>query len=132
MKTKDERILIFLIGLIYVSASFLAIGIGFAEDSTPAISESQGSFVTVRGEILEVSELSDPKGAAIYTVKDLDSGETLKFFAHPYRTTIQMGSAIKSVGDILGGTKVSIVYRKSIEGDMPEVVFLKAADSYYS
>ena len=105
---------------------------GFSEEAVQPTVKSHESLIRMQGEVLEVAELTEPKGAAIYTVKDFESGETVKFFAHPYRSTVQIGNAVKSAADVLGGSKVSIIYQRSGNGDMPEVVFLKAASSYYS
>ena len=86
----------------------------------------------LNGEIMEVEELKEPKGSAIYTVKDLASGKMLKLFADPYRSLIQMGGAQKSAADVMGGSKVTIIYRKSPDRDIPEIVFAKVTSSYYS
>ena len=84
------------------------------------------------GEVLEVEELRDPEGAAIYTVKDLASGKTVRLFADPYRSLIQMGDEIKSAGDILGGSKATFIYRQAPDQDLAEVIFAKVTSSYHS
>lgn len=108
----------------------LNLPVGFAEKETTKTTTS--TFSKLVGEIMEVEELKEPKGGAIYTVKDLSSGSTLKLFADPYRSLIQMGGEKKQAGDVLGGSKVTIIYRKSNDRDIPEIIFAKVTSSYYS
>ena len=89
-------------------------------------------LLKIEGEILEVEELKEPKGSAIYTVKDLATGKTLQLFADSYRSLIYMGGVSKPAGDILGGSKVTIIYRKSPDREMPEIAFAKVAGSHHS
>ncbi|MBI4372235.1 MAG: hypothetical protein HY585_00740 [Candidatus Omnitrophica bacterium] len=100
--------------------------------SEAVVEESSGSFIKLEGEVLEVEELKDPKGAAVYTVKDLSTGNTIRLFADPYRSLIQMGDEVKSAGDVLGGSKVTFIYRKSPDQDTPEIIFAKVTSSYYA
>ena len=100
--------------------------------SEKAIQKPSGTLTKFEGEVLEVEDLKEPKGGAIYTVKDLSSGRTIRLFADPYRTLVEMRGSTKSVGDVLGGNKVTIIYRKLPERDIPEVVFVKVTSSYYS
>lgn len=86
----------------------------------------------LEGEILEVEELKEPQGAAIYTVRDFASGTTRRFFAHPYRTAVQMGVETQQVTDVIGGSKATIIYRDSADRETPEIVFAKVASTYYS
>ena len=102
--------------------------IGFAEEQ---VQKSSATLKKLQAEILEVEELREPKGGAIYTVKDLSSGRTLRLFADPHRTLIQMGTSTRSASDILGGTRATIIYRQSPGKDLPEIVFAKVTSSYY-
>ena len=102
----------------------------FAEEKvsqTPAISD----FKTIDVEIMEVEELKEPAGSAIYTAKDLISGRTLRFFVDPYVSLIQSGGQSVSAGDVTGGSKATIIYRESSERNMSEVVFAQVSGSYY-
>ena len=47
-----------------------------------------GELLTIEGEILEVDELKEPAGSAIYLVKNFATGETLKLFADAYRSVV--------------------------------------------
>lgn len=84
----------------------------------------------LKGEVLEVEELKEPLGSAIYTIKDLSSGETVKLLADRYRSLIKINDAIKPAGDVLGGSKVIIIYQKSENQKMPEIVFAKVTNLY--
>lgn len=83
-------------------------------------------------EIIEVEELKEPHGSAIYMVKDLSSGETLRLYADPYRSLIQVGGKPHSAGDALGGSKATIICRKSQDQELAEIIFAKITSSYYS
>ena len=100
--------------------------------SEEVVQESANTLIQLNGEVLEVEELRDPEGAAIYTVKDLVSGKTVRLFADPYRSLIQMGDEIKSAADVLGGSKVTFIYRQVPDQDLPEVIFAKVTSSYYA
>lgn len=102
------------------------------ETVEPPLKSSSGTFTKLDGEILEVEELKEPRGSAIFTIKDMASGKTLRLFADPHRSLIQIGGAPKPPADVLGGSKVRIIYRKSPGRDIPEIVFAKVASSYYS
>ena len=84
----------------------------------------------LNAEIVDVEELKEPLGSALYTVKDLSSGKTIKLYADVHRSLIQMGESIKSAGDVLGGSKATIIYQDSKASSTPEVVFAKVASSY--
>ena len=101
----------------------------FAEAPTQDFSQT---LMKLDGEIVEVEELREPEGSAIYTVKDLATGKTLRLFAHSYRTLVRMGTTLKTVGDVLGGSKVTIIYRNFPGEDVPEIIFVKVTSSYYS
>ncbi len=102
----------------------------FAENETAK--PKVGTLTKLECEVMEVEELKEPKGGAVYTVKDLSSGSTLRLFADPYRSLIQIGGIKKQAGDVLGGSKVTIIYQKSPDRDIPEIVFAKVTSSYYS
>ena len=113
----------------FVLSLFVKPALIFGEEAVPKISEP---LVKLKAEVLETEELKEPKGAAIYTVKDLSSGETRRFFAHPYRTLVRMGNESKLVGDVLGGSKVTLIYHASPGDELPELVFVRVTSSYYS
>lgn len=92
--------------------------------------ENISSFGQIKGEVLDVEELKEPLGSAIYTIKDLSTGDTVKLFADAHRSLVKMGDVTKSVGDVLGGSKVTIIYQKSSKQNLPEVVFVKVTNSY--
>ncbi len=102
----------------------------FAEKKNATV--PSGMLKKLEAEIMEAEELKEPKGSVIFTVKDLSSGATLRLFADPYTSLIQMGGSQKEVGDVLGGSKVTIIYRKSPDRDIPEIIFAKVTSSYYS
>ncbi len=87
-------------------------------------------LLQLKGEVLEVEELKEPLGSAIYTVKDLSSGATIKFLADKNRSLVKIGGVTKSTGDVLGGSKVTIIYQKSPDQNLPEIVFAKVTNSY--
>jgi len=113
---------------------FLSLGLNcsvtFAEKEVQK--PSNGTLKRLEAEIMEVEELKEPKGSVIFTVKDLSSGATLRLFADPYTSLVQMGGSQKQAGDVLGGSKVTIIYRKSPDRDIPEIIFAKVTSSYYS
>ena len=90
-----------------------------------------GEFKTVEVEILEVEEVKEPYGGAIYTTKNLISGETLRFFADPYLSLIQSGTEKINATDVLGGCKATIIYSESSDPELPEIIFAKISNSYY-
>lgn len=98
----------------------------------PAFAEhnSNPPLLQLKGEVLEVEELKEPLGSAIYTIKDLASGTTFKLLADRYRSLIKIGGETKSAGDILGGSKVTIIYQKLPGQSLPEIVFAKVTNSY--
>lgn len=116
--------------IVAIAGCFCGSPFAFSEEATAEI--SSGKFFKLEGEIMEVEELREPRGAAIYTVKDLASGKTIKLFADPYRSLIQMGDEVKSAGDILGGSKATFIYRNTPDHDQPEVIFAKVTSSYYA
>lgn len=113
-----------LIALIFGSAAI------FAEENTSQ-SGTPTDFKTIEAEILEVEELKEPLGSAIYTAKDLVSGQTMRFFVDPYLSLIQSAGQAVSAGDVLGGSKATIIYRQSQKRDIPEIVFALVSGSYY-
>ncbi len=92
--------------------------------------EKQTALAQLKGEVMDVEELKEPLGSAIYTVKDLATGKTVKLFVDPYRSLIKIGDSTKTVGDVMGGSKVTIIYQKSEKQPLPEVVFAKVTNSY--
>ena len=102
----------------------------FAQDNDSK--KAAVNFKSIETEILEVEELKDPIGAAIYTAKDLTSGETMRFFADPHLSLIQTGGQAVTPGDVSGGSKATIIYRAVPERDIPEIVFAMVSDSYSS
>ena len=103
---------------------------GFAADEQLPEKSGSSNFSTIQGEILEVEELREPVGAAIYLVKDFASGQTIKLFADPYRALIRSGNETQTASSLLPGSKVTVIYQKSEERDIPEVVFVKVSGSY--
>lgn len=101
-----------------------------AEEKVPQ-SAQVSQFETVEVEIMEVEELKEPLGSAVFTVKDLASGQTLRFFADPYLSLIQSGNQTIAAGDVLGGSKATIIYQKSEKRDIPEIIFAQISGSYY-
>ena len=102
----------------------------FAEEE-PTAAFSSGNFKTLEAEITEVEELKEPLRSAIYTVKDLATGQTLRLFADPYASLIQSGGKTVSAPDVTGGSKATIIYRESVDRDIPEIIFAQVRDSYY-
>lgn len=100
--------------------------VGHAEESGKA----SPPLNQLKGEVMDVEELKEPLGSAIYTIKDLETGSTVKLYADPYRSLIKIGGATKSTGDVLGGSKVTIIYQKLPGQEMPEVVFAKVTNSF--
>lgn len=88
------------------------------------------ALAQLKGEVLEVEELKEPLGSAIYTVKDLSSGATIKFLADKRRSLIKIGDEIKTAGDVLGGNKVTIIYQKTADTKIPEIIFAKVTNAY--
>lgn len=99
-------------------------------DSILAEEVSHPPLLKLKGEVLEVEELKGPLGSAIYTIKDLSSGATIKLFADRYRSLVKINDAVKSAGDVMGGSKVTIIYQKSENQKLPEIVFAKVTNSY--
>ena len=117
--------------ILFFISSLLFLNTHLAFSVKPA-EQPKGLFVRLDAEIMEVEELNEPRGSAIYTVKDLSSGKTLRLFVDPYRSLIQIGGKPKSAGDALGGSKATIIYQKLLDKDMPEVIFAQVTSSYYS
>ncbi len=92
---------------------------------------NEHKLMKLTGEILEVEELKEPLGNAIYTIKDLSSGATIKLLADVSRSTIKIGDSIKAANDMLGGSKVVVIYQKPTQAHMPEIVFAKVTSSPY-
>lgn len=100
--------------------------------AAPVAQVQKSSFSKLDAEIMEVEELKEPYGAAIYTVKDLVTGQTLRLFVDPHRSLIQIGGKLAAAGDALGGSKVTVIYCKLPNQDMPEVIFARVNSSFYS
>ena len=100
--------------------------------AAPEQVNSGENLLRMEAQIVEVELLKDPLGSAVYTVKNLSSGETVRLYADRYRTLVQVGGSPKKVADILGGEKATIVYRKPAStAEMPEIVFARVSESYY-
>ena len=99
---------------------------GFVLAETPGHSR----LLHLKSEIMEVEELKEPLGSAIYTIKDISSGATVKLLADRYRSLVKIGGEIKSAGDVLGGSRVTVIYQISADQKMPEIVFAKVTTSY--
>ena len=91
-----------------------------------------GELLTMEGEILEVNELNEPAGSAVYSVRNFATGETLTLFADAYRTVIWSRERLKPVSEVLGGSKGTFLYQASSERPMPMLVFAKLSDSSLS
>ena len=118
MNHKTVGCLVLLIGMVLVGSNSFA-----KEVQITVLSQ-------LKGEVLEVEELKEPLGSAIYTVKDLASGATVKFLADKNRSLVKIGDEIKAAGDVLGGSKVTIIYQKTSSQTLPEIVFAKVTNSY--
>lgn len=94
-----------------------------------AAENTGSSLLKLNGEVLEVEELKEPLGSAIYTVKDLSSGATVKLLADKNRSLVKIGGVTQSAGDVLGGSKVVIIYQKTANQNLPEIVFAKVTNS---
>ena len=113
--------------LIFVLFLWISIHcVAYAEESKNA----SPPLNQLKGEVMDVEELKEPLGSAIYTVKDLETGNTVKLFADPHRSLIKIGAATRSAGDVLGGSKVTVIYQKLPGQDLAEVVFAKVTNSY--
>ena len=100
--------------------------------AVPEKVNSGENLLRMEAQIVEVELLKDPLGSAVYTVKNLSSGETVRLYADRYRTLVQVGGSPKKVADILGGEKATIVYRRPANtAEMPEIVFARVSESYY-
>ena len=117
-----------LIGLLLFISSFVYSPHTFGEEAAKI---PIGKLVKVEAEIIEVEELKEPLGAAIYTVKDLSSGATLRLFADPFKTLVQTGGETMGAADVFGGSKATILYRNEDGKDLPQVVFVKITATYY-
>ena len=85
----------------------------------------------LRAEILEVEELKEPLGSAIYTVKDIVSGTTIRLYASVYSTVVRSGNEVIEAGDVSGGSRAVIIYKRARDQELPEVVFAQIINSYY-
>lgn len=83
----------------------------------------------VEGEIVEVNELKDPAGCAIYKVKIFETGETIELFADADRSLILAGNESKEAAEILDGTKATIIYGEIKKQDLPIIVFARVAST---
>ncbi len=101
----------------------------FSEDERPAAAQPKSHLFSVDGEILEVNELRDPPGCAIYKVKIFGTGETMDLFADRDRTLILAGTETKKAPDVLGGTKATLIYGDEKEQDLPVIIFAKLAST---
>jgi hypothetical protein len=101
--------------------------IGLTENT---VQIQKGFFSVLEGEILDVEESKEPEGSAILVIRDDFSGKTQRFLADPYRSTIQVRGVIKSISDVLGGSKATMIYQDGRSGKAPEVVYLKVMDTY--
>ena len=131
MKAWWYRNSILVYGLVSLGCAFcFCVRIGYAEEQGRSTATSAAKFVAVQGEILEVEARKAPEGSAIFTVKDLASGKTLQLFADPHRVSVHSGTEIKSVSDVLPGSKATIIYQEEAGHDIPDVIFVKVSGSY--
>ncbi len=107
---------------------FLAFTLNLA--SIFAVESANPPLLKLKGEVLEVEELKEPLGSAIYTIKDLSSGATVKLLADRFRSLVKINDTLKSAGDVLGGSKVTIIYQRSQDQNLPEIIFAKVTNSY--
>lgn len=100
--------------------------------AVPEQSNSEGRLLRMEAQIVEVELLKNPLGSAVYTVKNLSSGETVQLYADRHRSLVQVGGLPKKVADLLGGEKATIVYRRPANNtEMAEIVFARVSESYY-
>lgn len=91
-----------------------------------------GTFSVFEGEVVEVELEEGPEGGAIYLVRDRLGENVLRFYAHPYRTTVQLNSAIQSVRDVPAGSQGTMIYRTAVGDELPELMFVKVTSSFDS
>lgn len=110
------------------AVSFSSAVFSKTETQTPA-AQLENRLFSVECEILEVNELKEPPGSAIYKVKVFDTGETMDLFADRDRTLIVAGTEVKKAPDVLGGTKATLIYGDAKEQDLPVIVFAKVVST---
>lgn len=121
--------------LMMMSAAVLISFFGFertqAEESKSSLREISGpQLLVIEGEIAEVEELKEPKGSALFRVKDFVSGELREIFVDLYRTSIRIGNEAKTPHDVLPGSKATVIYEHSKETDRLEAISVKIRGSY--
>ena len=104
-------------------------GMGWAAEAPVPVESPAGELVTLEGEVLEVEELKEPAGDAIFSVKSFATGETTKLYADQYRSLIWAGEKSKPVTEVLGGAKGTFVCRPHPGKELPVIVFAKVADA---
>ena len=122
--TTGYLVFTFLVLILFLNASP-----SVAEDQT---GKSGDKLLKLEAEILEVEELKEPLGSAIYTVKDLSSNSIIQLYEDRYRTLVRIAGSQMAVADVFGGGKATIIYRDSGKGKLPEVVFARIANAYYA
>ena len=124
-----------LLSVACLMAFFLHLPHAFSEDEMetatekPATVQPSNHLSAVEGEIVEVNELKDPPGCAIYKVRVYETGETMELFADRDRSLILAGGESKNAPDILGGAKATIIYGEIKEQDLPVIVFARVAST---
>ena len=118
-------------GFVFLGCVFcFCMRVGFAQEQIHAVETLSSKLVSVQGEILEVAARKVPEGSAILTVKDFASGKTLQLFADPHRVSVRAGTELKTVSDVLPGSKATIIYQEEAGKDMFDAVFIKISGSY--
>ncbi|OGX03147.1 MAG: hypothetical protein A3G87_07220 [Omnitrophica bacterium RIFCSPLOWO2_12_FULL_50_11] len=92
----------------------------------------RGEFLVLEGKIMDIEELDEPDGKLILNVRDVLSEKVLRLSADSHRATVQGGDRMQSVRDLVSGSMATIIYRKSAEEELPELVYIKTASSYDS
>ena len=88
-----------------------------------------GSYQVLQGEILDVEMEEGESEGAIYHIRDRESSQTDRFYADAQRTTVQIGSSIAKVTEVLGGSTGTMIYRRVPEHPMPELIYVKVNQS---
>jgi len=86
----------------------------------------------LEGKIMDIEGLDEPDGKLILNVRDVLSEKVLRLSADPHRATVQGGDRMQSVRDLVSGSMATVIYRKSAEEELPELVYIKTASSYDS
>ena len=99
------------------------------EPAEKSAASPSSDFQVLRGEILEIKDLREPKGCMVFTVRDFISGEKFNLFADPYRVSVKISGETKPLSDVLAGSKITAVYQKSKTSKLPQVVSMKISST---